>query len=222
VPPFFRTLLYTIVGLAIIALAWELAALLVDSPTRLPAMTVVLRRAIALAPSADYLRHATDSGTALLYGLLPALVAGALLGLMASRSPAIRWPIGPLAVALGGAPLVALLPVLVLWWGLTTAMKATAVAVAAGFAVTNAVMVAAEERGSMVAILGGLRLGVVLGVTALIIVEFAAASRGVGYFIMSAANVFDTTATMAGIVLVVVPTIAVTALLQAIEVQVGD
>ena len=222
VPPFFRTLLYTLVGLAIVALAWEAAALLIDSPTKLPAMSAVVRRAIALAPSADYMRHATDSGTALLYGLLPALIGAVVLGMMAETSSGIRLLVGPLAVTLGSAPLIVLLPMFLAWWGLTMTMKAIAIGIVAGFPVMNAVMIAAGEKSRTVAILHGLRLGVMLGMTALVIVEFAAANRGVGYFIMSSANVFDTTATMAGIVLVVVPTVLVVALLQAIEAQVGD
>ncbi len=221
-PPFFRTLVYFMIGLAVVGLLWEAAAWVIDTPTRLPAMSVVLRKALALAPSPDYMRHATESGTALLYGLLPALIGGVLLGVMTSGSPAIRWLIGPLAVTLGGAPLVALLPIFVSWWGLTIVMKSVTVAVVAGFPAMNATMVAAEEKSRTVAILSGLRVGVVLGVTALVIIEFAAASRGVGFFIMSSANLFDTTATMAGIVLVVLPTIVVAALLQAIEVQLGD
>ena len=221
-PPFFRTLLYTLVGLAIVALAWEAAALLIDSPTKLPAMSAVVRRAIALAPSADYMRHATDSGTALLYGLLPALIGAVVLGMMAETSSGIRLLVGPLAVTLGSAPLIVLLPMFLAWWGLTMTMKAIAIGIVAGFPVMNAVMIAAGEKSRTVAILHGLRLGVMLGMTALVIVEFAAANRGVGYFIMSSANVFDTTATMAGIMLVVVPTILVVALLQAIEAQVGD
>lgn len=221
-PPFFRTLLYILVGLAIVALAWEAAALLIDSPTKLPAMSAVVRRAIALAPSADYMRHATDSGTALLYGLLPALIGAVVLGMMAETSSGIRLLVGPLAVTLGSAPLIVLLPMFLAWWGLTMTMKAIAIGIVAGFPVMNAVMIAAGEKSRTVAILHGLRLGVMLGMTALVIVEFAAANRGVGYFIMSSANVFDTTATMAGIVLVVVPTILVVALLQAIEAQVGD
>jgi len=222
VPPFLRILLYTVLGLALIALGWQAAALLIDSPTRLPAMTVVVNKAITLAQSADYIRHATDSGTALLYGLLPAVIGGILLGMMADASAGIRLLVGPLAVTLGAAPLVALLPMFVAWWGLTIVMKAGLVGVVAGFPVMNAVMVAAGEKSRTVAILHGLRLGVVLGVSALIVAEFVAGSRGVGYVIMSSASMFDTTATLAGTVLVTVPTIAVAALLQAIEAQVGD
>jgi len=222
VPPFLRILLYTVLGLALIALGWQAAALLIDSPTRLPAMTVVVNKAITLVQSADYMRHATDSGTALLYGLLPAVIGGILLGMMADASAGIRLLVGPLAITLSAAPLVALLPMFVAWWGLTMIMKAGLVGVAAGFPVMNAVMVAAGEKSRTVATLHGLRLGVVLGVSALIIAEFVAGSRGVGFVIMSSASMFDTTTTLAGTVLVTVPTIAVAALLQAIEAQVGD
>jgi ABC-type nitrate/sulfonate/bicarbonate transport system permease component len=222
VPPFFRILFYTLAGLALIALGWQVAALMIDSPVRLPAMIVVVNKAVALAQSADYIRHATDSGTALLYGLLPAVIGGILLGMMADASAGMRLLVGPLAITLGAAPLVALLPMFVAWWGLTITMKAGLVGVVAGFPVMNAVMVAAGEKSRTVAILHGLRLGVVLGVSALIVAEFVAGSRGVGYVIMSSASMFDTTTTLAGIVLVTVPTIAVAALLQAIEAQVGD
>ena len=221
-PPFFRILFYTLIGLTLIALGWEVAARLMDNPTRLPSMIVVVNKAITLAQSADYIRHATDSGMALLYGLLPAVIGAILLGMMADASTGIRLLVGPLAVTLGAAPLVALLPMFVAWWGLTIAMKAGLVGVAAGFPVMNAVMVAAGEKSRTVAILHGLRLGVVLGVSALTITEFVAGSRGVGYVIMSSASMFDTTTTLAGTVLVAVPTIAVAALLQAIEAQVGD
>jgi NitT/TauT family transport system permease protein len=222
VPPFFRILFYTVAGLALIAAGWEVAARLIDSPTRLPAMLVVVNKAITLAQSAEYIRQATDSGTALLYGLLPAMIGAILLGMMADASTGIRLLVGPLAVTLGAAPLVVLLPMFVAWWGLTMAMKAGLVGVVAGFPVMNAVMVAAGEKSRTVAILHGLRLGVVLGVSALIIAEFVAGSRGVGFVIMSSASMFDTTTTLAGTVLVTVPTIAVAALLQAIEAQVGD
>jgi NitT/TauT family transport system permease protein len=222
VPPFFRILFYTLAGLALIALGWQAAAFLIDSPTRLPALTAVINKAIALSQSADYMRHATDSGTALLYGLLPSLIGAILLGMMADASAGIRLLVAPLAVTLGAAPLVVLLPMFVAWWGLTMTMKAGLVGVAAGFPVMNAVMVAAGEKSRTVAILHGLRLGVVLGVSALVIAEFVAGSRGVGFVIMSSASMFDTTTTLAGTVLVTVPTIAVAALLQAIEAQVGD
>ena len=91
----------------------------------------------------------------------------------------------------------------------------------AGYAMLAPLFGLPAEMGLAVSLLKRAR-EIVLGVPALVIVEFAAANRGVGYFIMSSANVLDTTITMAGIVLVVVPTILAATLLQAIEAQVGD
>ena len=241
-PPFVRTLFEAVLGLFVVAVAWEVAALLIDNPTRLPLLTVVLRKALALAPSDDYLRHVTDSATALLLGLPPALAAGVLVGALAGRSPGMRLLIGPIAVALAAAPLIALLPVFVAWWGLTMTTKVVTIFVVALFPTLNAVMAAIAARhhrarlvaqrtllaqpsgaaSPACAIVASLRLGVVLGVTALIVSEFVASSRGVGYFIMSSANMLDTTAMMAGIVLVVVPTVLVAAFLQAIEEQLAQ
>jgi len=241
-PPFIRTLIEAVIGLAAIALVWAIAALIIDRTATLPMLAAVLRKAVELAPSDDYLRHVVDSGTALLLGLLPALVAGVLLGLIAGLSPATRWLFGPFAVALGGAPLLVLIPVFLAWWGLAMMTKAATVFVVAAFPIANAVMTAVSVKRNRAkwaadlnlrvrawggapspacAIFASLRLGVVLGVTALVIVEFLVPSRGVGYFIVQSANAFDTTATMAGIVLVVVPTTLVAAFLQAIEEQVG-
>jgi ABC-type nitrate/sulfonate/bicarbonate transport system permease component len=238
-PPFVRTLLQAIVGLAVIAVIWIIAALVVDSAVRLPTLGAVLAKATELASSEDYLRHVEESGTALLTGLVPALVAGVLLGLFAGLSGAMRWLIGPLAVTLAAAPLVVLVPAFVLWWGLTITTKAIAVFVIAVFPIINTVMVGvgakrhrgnagldddgrpvpASGGGTARAIFCGLRLGVLFGVTALILCEFMASTRGVGFFIMNSASLFDTTAMMAGVVLVVVPTVLVVALLQAIEEQ---
>lgn len=244
-PPFVRTLLEAILGLAVIAVAWVVATGIVDSVSKLPSLPAVLQRAIELAPSDDFLRHFGDSGSALLLGLLPALVAGVFFGMIAGMSRGTRWLFGPFAVTLGATPLVLLVPLFFAWWGVTIATKAAAVFAMVGFPIMNMVMVATGARRSgangnesrrgaatenanaanataaAAAIIGGLRVGVVIGVTALIIVEFMAGNHGVGYFIAQSAGTSDMTATMAGIGLVGVPTILMAAFLQAIQEQVA-
>jgi ABC-type nitrate/sulfonate/bicarbonate transport system permease component len=71
------------------------------------------------------------------------------------------------------------------------------------------------------AIIGGLRVGVVIGVTALIIVEFMSGEHGVGHFIAQSATTPDMVTTMAAIGLIGVPTIMMAAFLQAIQEQVA-
>src|SRR5262249_4403739 len=126
-PPFIRTLLQAIIGLILIAVIWMIAAAVTDSVVRLPGLGVVIGKAIELAGSEDYARHVAESGSELLNGLGPALVIGILLGLLAGLSGAVRWLVGPFAIALAAAPLVVLLPLFVLWWGLGVAFPSIGV-----------------------------------------------------------------------------------------------
>src|SRR5437867_8234508 len=144
-PPFVRTLLEAILGLAAVAVAWVVASGTVD-PAKLPSLPVVLRKAIELAPSDEFLRHFGDSGSALLLGLLPALLAAVFFGMIAGLSRATRWLFGPFAVTLGATPLVILVPLFFAWWGVTIATRAVAVFVMVGFPIMNMVMVATGTK----------------------------------------------------------------------------
>src|SRR4051794_41784371 len=124
VPPFFRILFYTLLGLALIALGWEVAARLMENPIRLPPMLVVVNKAATLAQSADYIRHATDSGTALLYGLLPAVIGGALFRMVADASASLRVLVAPIAVTPGAPPPGGLVALFFPWWGRPPAQEA--------------------------------------------------------------------------------------------------
>jgi ABC-type nitrate/sulfonate/bicarbonate transport system permease component len=245
-PPFVRTLLEAIIGLALIAAAWVIAAPMMDNTAKLPSLASVLQRAIELAPSDEFLRDFGDSMTALLIGLLPALLAGVFFGMIAGMSKGTRWLFGPFAVTLGATPLILLVPLFFTWWGVSIATRAIAVFVMVGFPIMNMVMVATGTKRMIVtntsesrrhapivevntantaavaaAIIGGLRVGVVIGVTALIIVEFMSGEHGVGHFIAQSATTPDMITTMAAIGLIGVPTILMAAFLQAIQEQVA-
>jgi ABC-type nitrate/sulfonate/bicarbonate transport system permease component len=213
--------LQAVVGLAIIAGIWMAAAALWQDPNKLPPLETAFNRAIELATSEDYRQHLGASAPVLLWGLLPAIIGGILLGVLAGISGVLRWLFGSLFVALGAAPLVALLPVLLLWLGLGPNVTAVAVALIVVFPVANAVMMSLATRQTSVslAIVRGLRWGVVLGATALVICEMLLARLGVAKFIMNAGSQFETLNVAAGVVLLFVPVIAVAAILQAIEEQ---
>ena len=138
----------------------------------------------------------------------------------ASRA-VLRWLFGPLFITLGAAPLIALMSMLLLWFGLGPNLTAIAVAIITVFPVANAVMMSlATRQGSIsLAVVRGLRWGVVFGATALVICEMLTARLGAGTFIMNAGSQFQTVDVAAGIMLVFVPVIAVAAILQAIEEQ---
>jgi len=222
----FGTLLQAILGLALIALAWTAtAAFMQDS--RVPMPGPIVDRIRELVVSDDYLEHVRASMTIMTGGLLPGLAAGVVFGLLAGRSQLMRWIFGPLIVTLAAAPLIALMPLLVLWMGLRVELNIVVVFIMTAFPVMNAVMTmlkaqagSAPKRMS-VAVVHGLRWGVMLGVTALVISEKLASRSGVGTFIMNAAAKLDAVSIAAGIVMIVVPTVVIVAILQAIEEQIA-
>lgn len=214
-------ILQAILGLAVIALAWWAAAALLQDPSKLPSLEAALSRAHQLATSDEYRDHIDASTFVLLWGLLPAIVVGILVGILAGLSAVLRWVFGPLLMTLGAAPLVVLMSMLLLWFGLGPRLTTIAVATITVFPVANAVMTSLSSRQGFIAlaVVRGLRWGVVLGATALVICEMLTARTGAGTFIMNAGSQFLSTDVAAGVILVFVPVIAVAAILQAIEEQ---
>jgi NitT/TauT family transport system permease protein len=213
--------LQAVIGLAIIAVAWIAASVIIQDTNRLPALGTVVNRAIELATSDSYREHINASTSLLLRGLLPAIVGGILFGTIAGLFAPFRWLLGPLIIVLAAVPLIALMSLLLLWFGLGPTLTATAVAIITMFPVANAVMMSLASRQNQIAlaIVRGLRWGVVFGVSALVICEMLTARTGAGTFIMNAGAQFDTVGVAAGIVLLFVPVIAVVAILQGIEEQ---
>lgn len=233
-PPFIRTLLQTVVGLIVIGAIWFAAALVIDNALSLPGPLAVFTKIADLVKSAEYMRHASESLTALLFGFVPAVAAGLLIGLVA-RAGAMRWIAGPITTVIAAAPILALYPLFVAWGGLSIAPKATLIFIAAAFPIMNAVMMHASRppaapgneappprpHGTAISVLSGLRLGVILAVAALILSEFSGASRGAAYLIMSSSAMLDTTTMLAAFLLIALPTVFVVTILQAIEEQVA-
>jgi NitT/TauT family transport system permease protein len=206
---FVSTLLQAVLGFAIVTLAWGIGASMAQasraSPQFLPGPEAVVSKLMEL------------------------------IGAAAGASTPARWLLGPLVVTIAAAPLVALLPMLVLWLGLSIMPKIVLVFLVALFSAANTVLVRWPKRdpdrmdentaagehapGRASAIFAGLRVGVVLGVSALVVVELIASNTGVGYFVAMSGAMFNTAEAMAAVLLIVVPTVAVGVFLQAIEEQ---
>jgi ABC-type nitrate/sulfonate/bicarbonate transport system permease component len=238
---FVNTLLQAIFGAAILAGAWwgGTSVLLAGQarPYMLPGPEVVAAKVMEFMTADAFLEHVWASLTILIYGLLPALLIAVVLGAAAGASSAGRWLIGSLLLTIGAAPLVALLPVLILWLGQSAASKTWLVFLAALFPAANAVMIRWPKHGlkldntgfqptarhggagRTLAIVAGLRLGLIFGVTALVVAELVASNSGLGYFVTMSTSMFNTADAMAALLVMIVPTVAAGAILQAIEEQ---
>ncbi len=158
-----------------------------------------------------------QSMKAFLLGYALAVLVGVPLGLVIGRSRVLEAAIGIFITGAYAMPLVALVPLLVLWMGLGFAVKACIVFLMAVFPIVintwlgvRAVPKTLIEVGkSFVAsdftilrrivlpatipyIMAGIKLAVGRGVVAMVIAEFFTAISGLGAIIINAANSFDT------------------------------
>jgi ABC-type nitrate/sulfonate/bicarbonate transport system permease component len=175
-------------------------------------------------------------------GFALAIVIGVPLGLVIGRFRAVEAAIGIYVTAGYAMPLVALVPLLMLWLGLGFAVKTAVVMLMSVFPIcintwlgVNAVPKSLIEVGkSFVApnrtilrrivlpatlpyIMAGIRLAVGRAVVAMIIAEFFTAISGLGAIIINSANNFDTARMFVPVVVLMVLATALTALIGAIE-----
>jgi NitT/TauT family transport system permease protein len=177
---------------------------------------------------------------ALGYGL--AIVVGVPLGLVVGRFRVAEAALGIYITAGYAMPLVALVPLLVLWLGLGFAVKVAVVFLMALFPITintwlgvTAVPKTLIEVGkSFVApdivilrriilpatlpyIMAGIRLAVGRAVVAMVIAEFFTTISGLGAVIINSANNFDTATMFVPIIVLMVMAIGLNGLIGVIE-----
>jgi NitT/TauT family transport system permease protein len=174
------------------------------------------------------------------YGL--AILLGVPLGLVIGRYRVAEAALGIYVTAGYAMPLVALVPLLVLWLGLGFAVKAAVVFLMSVFPIcintwlgVNAVPKSLIEVGkSFVApntvilrriilpatlpyIMAGIRLAVGRAVVAMVIAEFFTTISGLGAIIINSANNFDTATMFVPIVLLMIMAIGLNGLIGLIE-----
>jgi NitT/TauT family transport system permease protein len=174
------------------------------------------------------------------YGL--AILIGVPIGLITGRFRVVEAAIGVYITAGYAMPLVALVPLLVLWLGLGFAVKVAVVFLMSVFpicintwlGVTAVPKTLIEVGKSFVAsdtvilrriilpatlpyILAGIRLAVGRAVVAMVIAEFFTSISGLGAIIITSANNFDTATMFVPIVVLMVMAIGLNYLIGAIE-----
>jgi len=203
--------------------------------------------AIALA-FVDLVRSG-QLGTALLESLQPfvagyvlAIILGVPLGLLIGRFRVAEAGLGIYITAGYAMPLVALVPLLVLWLGLGFAVKAAVVFLMSVFpiCINTWLGVAAVPKSlidvgkafvapnlvilwrivlpaTLPYIMAGIRLAVGRAVVAMVIAEFFTSISGLGAIIINSANNFDTATMFVPIVVLMVLAIGLNALIGWIE-----
>jgi NitT/TauT family transport system permease protein len=184
----------------------------------------------------------TISGEEFFIGFALAVIAGTLIGLLTASFENVSLVLTPWISGLYASPIVALAPLLILWFGVGIWSKIAVVIslvifpmiinTEAGIKQTDPQLIEASRSfgaskmqifakvslpSSLPYIIAGLRLGVGRGLIGVVIGELAGARGGLGFLINNASQVFNMPQLFASVIVLATAGIALTAGFQYLE-----
>jgi len=232
-PPFFLLLL----------LAWEASSRLgLASPLLLPPPSAVVKACLDLAASGELLLHIEASLYRLLLGWILGTAAGLLLGLLIGTSNLFRTLGIPVVAALFPIPKIAMLPLFILWFGIGEPSKVATIALGTFFPTvintyagvdqvprslvrmgqsfelgTFAIVRKILLPGALPGILAGARISSSIALVLLVAAEMIGAEHGIGALVLQAGNLMRTDQLLAGVAMLSILGLLVSALIGALE-----
>ncbi len=233
-------------GSAIIVLAiWEAAGPYID-PIFFSYPSAIAKAFYELTVSGELWHYAKQSIQILVYGLVLAIVIGVGLGLIMARFAKVDWTLDMYVNALYCTPMVALVPLLVLWLGIRIEAKVTVVFLFAVFPilintyqgvknVDKSLLEVARSFNSserrmwfdvllpsaVPYIAAGIRLALGRGLVGMIIAEFYTSISGLGYMVVRYAHNFEMDKTLVPVILLMTMGILFSELLRRIEARIA-
>ncbi len=229
-------------GLGVIVL-WEIAArALIRDERILAPFSTTLAALLGLVRTGEIWKHTAVSGSEFLAGFALAALAGVAVGFLMGMARGIRAYLGPWVFGLYSAPLVALAPLYIMFFGIGQSAKVALVFTVVFFpvAINTFAGVASIDAGlievarsfgasprqvfskvlfpfSLAHIVAGLRLGVGRGLTGVVVAEFFFANAGLGYLVALAGQTFNSALLFAGVLLFAGAGVAATEALKYAE-----
>jgi len=183
----------------------------------LPSPAAVWARFVALLLDGRLLLHTTATLTEVWGGLTLGLTVALVIGYGLAKSPLLERILSPYIVASQAIPIVALAPLLVIWFGFGSLSKVLVCALTVFFPalVTTIVGIRSvdpdlrslmrslqatrwqtftllEVPSALPVMFGGLKVAVTLAVIGAVVGEFVGADRGLGFLINLARGILDT------------------------------
>lgn len=232
-----------LVAVVITLAAWEGLVRVAGWPAFiLPGPGAVAARWWAVAVDGTLWIHSLATLTVVALGLGLGLGVAAVGGYLIARSPRLERVLTPYLVASQAIPVVALAPLLVLWFGPGLLSKTLVCALIVFFpALINTVtglrrippelrellrvhratrwhtLTKLELPGALPVLLSGLKIGVTLAVVGSVVAEYVGSDRGLGFLINFARGIYDTALVMAGVITLVALALALFGLVVLLE-----
>lgn len=239
----FRDLALSILTPVLLLALWELLARsgAVDARLFTPPTQIAVQ-AWSMMESNELWKHTGATVARLSVGFACGAVAGIAVGLLMGVWRPLRAALGPTFTALYALPKIAILPLLLLIFGLTETPKVLSVAISVFFVIqinTLAGIVQIDARvleaaraykatgfklfrhvllpGATPAIITGLRVAAGMSVIVITAVEFVASNDGLGYLIWNSWQLFQPAKMYVGLIVVSLVGALVTALVLLLE-----
>jgi NitT/TauT family transport system permease protein len=213
-----------------VILLWELANRWSGLPAFiLPGPSAVGSRFMAALQDGSLLRHTQATLVEVVWGLLLGFLNATTLGYFLAKSKTIERLLAPYIVASQSIPVVAIAPLLVIWFGPGRLSKVIISALIVFFPILINTIVGVrsvpqdlrdlmrslratrwqvftklELRAAMPVLLGGLKIGATLSVIGAVVGEIVGADEGLGFLINIGRGVYDTTLVYVSVITLVV------------------
>jgi NitT/TauT family transport system permease protein len=183
----------------------------------LPGPLVVANRLLSVLADGTLLKHTLVTLGESLSGLTAGLIVAAVLGYCIAQSRTVERLIAPYIVASQSIPIVAIAPLMVIWFGSGLTSKVLVCALIVFFPVLINVIVGVrsvepdlrdmlrslrasrwqtfihlELPAALPLVLAGLKIGATLSVIGAVVGEFSGSNSGLGFLITAARGQFDT------------------------------
>jgi NitT/TauT family transport system permease protein len=187
------------------------------SPYILPGPGLVWERLLATISDGSLLRHALTTLSEVLFGLTLGVSTAAGLGYVLAKYDWLERLLSPYIVASQSVPVVAIAPLLVIWFGAGLLSKILIAALIVFFPVLINTIVGLrsipielrelmrslqanpwqtfrllEVPAALPVFLGGLKVGATLAVIGAVVGEFVGADRGLGFLVSLGRGLYDT------------------------------
>lgn len=227
--------------MALILVVWEIVGPFID-PIFFSYPSQIAIAFYELTVSGDLPFYLGQSLEVMFYGLLSAVVVGIPLAVAMARVRWLDWALDLPINALYATPMVALVPLLVLWFGIYLKAKIIVVFLFAVFPILintyqgvrecdkNMIEVARSFRSSerrmwqdvllpyaLPYIAAGIRLAIGRGLVGMVIAEFYTTISGLGFMITRYANVFEMDKTLVPVVVLMIMGVSLTTGLKWVE-----
>lgn len=210
--------LASVMALLMGLLLWELLVRAGGYPPYiLPSPQLVAQKFVTLLADGTLLYHTSLTLVEVLAGLALGMTVAVILGYVIARSITLDRVLSPYLVALQAVPIIAVAPLLIIWFGFGISSKILVCAITVFFPALMSTVVGLrtvepdlvalmrslqasrwqtftmlEVPSALPFLLTGLKVGVTLAVIGAVVGEFVGADRGLGYLINLGRNLLDT------------------------------